>query len=292
MRRRTVGSCIAAMLAGIAMAAAPAAMAAVTPGVQTFTEGAQCTANFIFADGSSTYVGQAAHCAGIGSANETDGCTSRSRPLGTPVTVTGASKPGTLAYSSWLAMRATGETDASACQFNDFALVELDPADAAGVDPSVPGFGGPTGVGGAGVGSTIFSYGNSSLRQGIALLSPKQGLVISVDGGGWSRSAYTVTPGVPGDSGSGFMNSAGQAVGVLSTLALLPLPLSNGVGDLSRELTYMRAHSPFSDVNLVPGTTPFNGNLVSAIIGGRSISNKLSRRAARAGVGGLLGGGL
>jgi hypothetical protein len=166
-------------------------------------------------------------------------------------------------------MQARGETDANACMYNDLALVRLNTADVGSVDPSVPGFGGPTGIGGAGVGATVYSYGNSSLRAGISQLSPKQGLVLQVQGNGWSRAVYTVTPGIPGDSGSGFMNGAGQAIGVLSTLALAPLPLSNGVGDLGMELAYMRATATsFSGVQLVNGTRPFKGNLLGAILGG------------------------
>ena len=270
MRRRIVGACVAGVIAGMAAVGAPAASAAtgpVHPGVQTFTAGAQCTANFIFKDASSTYIGQAAHCSGTGAATETNGCDSSSLPLGTAVTVTGASKPGTMVYNSWLAMQAVGETDPNACAYNDLALVKLDPADIGKVDPSVPGFGGPTGVGGAAVLGGVFSYGNSSLRQGITVLSPKQGVVVEVTGGGWSRTVYTVTPGIPGDSGSGFLNASGQAIGVLSTLALAPLALSNGVGDLSLELAYARSHG-VAGVQLVNGTAPFNGNLVTAILGG------------------------
>ncbi len=269
MRRRIVGACVAVLTAGIAAVGTPAAMAAgpVHPGVQTFTAGAQCTANFIFKNGTRTFIGQAAHCSGTGAATETNGCDAASLPIGTPVTVTGASRPGTLVYNSWIAMQTAGETDANTCAYNDFALVEIDAADFPSVDPSVPGFGGPTGVGSAAAGATVYSYGNSSLRQGITLLSPKQGLVVQVAGGGWTRSVYTVTPGIPGDSGSGFMNATGQAIGVLSTLAVLPLPLSNGVGDLARELAYARAHG-FADLQLVNGTRPFNGNLVTAILGG------------------------
>ena len=270
MRRRIV--CIFVLAGLTAGAGASAAQAAPTgpvhPGVQTFTGGGQCTANFIFRDSSATYIGQAAHCSGTGGATATNGCTSGSQPLGTPVTVTGASRPGTMVYNSWLAMQASGETDAATCQYNDFALVRLDPADVGKVDPTVPGFGGPMGVGGAAVGATVYSYGNSSLRLGVTQLSPKQGVVVQIAGGGWSRSVYTVTPGIPGDSGSGFMNGAGQAIGVLSTLALAPLPLSNGVGDLSRELAYMRSHSAFTNVQLVNGTSPFRGNLLGAILGG------------------------
>ena len=271
MRRRIVGACAAALLAGCA-GAVPAASAApsgpIHPGVQTFTGGGQCTANFVFRDAAGTYIGQAAHCAGTGAATSTNGCTATSQPINTPVTVTGATRPGTMVYSSWLTMQARGETDPNTCAYNDRALVKLDPVDVAKVDPTVPGWGGPTGVGGAATGASVYSYGNSSLRLGITQLSPKQGVVVAVSGGGWSRSVYTVTPGIPGDSGSGFMNGAGQAIGVLSTLALAPLPLSNGVGDLARELDYMRANSAFGGVQLVNGTRPFQSNLLSAIIGG------------------------
>ena len=67
--------------AGSASAWAPAATAALHPGVMTFTGGAQCTANFIFSDGSTTYIGQAAHCSGTGGSTETNGCDSGSLPV-------------------------------------------------------------------------------------------------------------------------------------------------------------------------------------------------------------------
>ena len=70
---------------------APASSATIHPGVQTETNGAQCTANFVYFDASdNVYLGQAAHCAGTGSNTDTDGCTTQSLPLGTPVTVDGA----------------------------------------------------------------------------------------------------------------------------------------------------------------------------------------------------------
>src|SRR3954451_25345124 len=101
-----------AIVAGPASAApswAPASSATVHPGVQTFTAGAQCTANFVFSDGTNTYLGQAAHCSGTGSSTDTNGCSPGSLPTGTPVDVDGASKPGTLVYNSWLTMQSTGE---------------------------------------------------------------------------------------------------------------------------------------------------------------------------------------
>jgi hypothetical protein len=258
---------IVAISPAAASAWAPASSATVHPGVMTFTDGAQCTANFIYSDGTNTYIGQAAHCSGTGAATDTNGCDSASLPIGTPVDVDGASKPGTLVYNSWITMQQKGEANADACAYNDLALVKLDPADVASTNPSVPGFGGPTGVGSAGdLGSTVYSYGNSSLRGGITKFSPKQGVIVANDGNGWSHNTYTLTPGIPGDSGSGFMNASGQAIGVLSTVELLPRAGSNNFGDLAKEIAYMQANSSFSNVNLVPGTEPFNPDWVNAIL--------------------------
>src|SRR4051812_29451883 len=65
---------------------APAASAAIHPGVQMYTAGAQCTANFVFTDRARhVYVGYAAHCAGKGEATDTNGCNTASHPIGTPV---------------------------------------------------------------------------------------------------------------------------------------------------------------------------------------------------------------
>jgi len=256
------------LLPGAASAWAPAGTAKVHPGVQTFTEGAQCTSNFVFQEGSTVFIGQAAHCSGTGGQTETDGCTSDSLPIGTPVEVSGASKKGMLAYNSWLTMQANGESDANTCAYNDLALVQLDPADVGSVNPSVPGYGGPTGVGSAGeTGSTVFSYGNSELRGGVTKLSPKQGTLVQNEGEGWSHIVVTLTPGIPGDSGSGFMNEAGQAIGILSTLQIAPLAGTNGVGDIAKELAYERAYGPYPNLQLVPGTQPFNPSLVNAILG-------------------------
>jgi hypothetical protein len=183
-------------------------------------------------------------------------------PIGTAVEVTGASRPGTLVYNSWLTMQSLGETDADTCQYNDLALVKLDPADVAKVNPSIPHWGGPVGVATAGtaLGDRVYSYGNSELRLGLSQLSPKTGISLGDDGNGWSHTVYTVTPGIPGDSGSAFLDKTGHALGVLSTVAIAPLAGSNGVGDLPRELDYLHAHTSFTNVQLVPGTEAFNPN--------------------------------
>jgi len=238
---------------------APAATATVHPGVMTYTDGAQCTANFVYTDGTSTYLGQAAHCSSTGTATDTDGCTSKSLPEGTLVQVDGASKPGVMVYNSWIRMQQSREKDASTCAYNDLALIKLDPTDVARTNPSVPFFGGPTGVRTAAtaVGDEVYSYGNSSLRLGISALSPKFGTSLGTDSGGWNHTVYTATPGIPGDSGSGFLDADGKAFGILSTVAIAPLAGSNGVGDLAHEIAFAQAHG-FSGLSVVPGTEPFS----------------------------------
>jgi hypothetical protein len=246
-----------------ATAWAPAATATIHPGVMTYTGGAQCTANFVYTDGINVFLGQAAHCAGTGEATETDGCIAPTLPEGTAVEIDGASRPGVLVYSSWVRMQATPEKEsADTCAYNDLALVKLDPADVAKTNPSVPVFGGPTGLRTTELqlGDTVESYGNSSLRAGLSPFSPKYGRSLGDDSGGWNHTVYTATPGIPGDSGSGFLDDSGKAFGVLSTVALAPLALSNGVGDLARELSYAHSHG-FAGVSLVNGTEAFTGGI-------------------------------
>jgi hypothetical protein len=246
---------------------APAATATIHPGTQMFTAGAQCTANFVFTDGTNTYVGYAAHCAGTGGDTDTNGCSTGSLPLGTPVTFNSGANlasdgtqvgTGTLAYSSWLAMQKAGETDANTCAYNDLALVKVDSQYVSDINPSVPFWGGPTKLATAGTaaGDTVYSFGNSLLRAGIEQLSPKRGVSLGDDAGGWTHTVYTVSPGIPGDSGSGFMDASGGALGVLSTVAIAPLAGSNGVGDLAKEVAYANSHG-VAGLALVPGTEAF-----------------------------------
>ena len=256
---------VCAFAAGPSAAAptwAPADSAPIHPGVQTFTNGAQCTANFVYYDASNVYIGQAAHCSGTGSATSTDGCTSQSLPEGTAVDVTGASKPGTMVYNSWIRMQANGEKDPDTCAYNDLALVKLDPADAAKVNPSIPFWGGPKGIDtdGTQLKDQVESYGNSELRGGVSQLSPKDGYSLGDDGNGWSHTVYTATPGIPGDSGSAFLNEQGQALGILSTVAIAPVTGSNGVGDVGKELNYANSHGV--SVTLADGTKAFTGGLL------------------------------
>jgi hypothetical protein len=248
---------------------APAAKAKIRPGVQMFTKGAQCTGNFVFSDRvGRVYVGYSAHCAGKGAATDTNGCQTPSHPIGTRVrfargatlatngTTVGG---GTLAYSSWIKMRQRNMRRGPACAANDFALVRVDRNDRRKVNPSVPFWGGPTGLAARGAprGSRVYSYGQSSLRPTTAL-SPKTGVSLGRTHRGWGWEVYTATPGVFGDSGSGFLNARGRAFGTLSTVQAAPLPAANGLGDLEHELRFAQRFSGIRGLHLVRGTVKFS----------------------------------
>jgi hypothetical protein len=262
--------------ASSASAWAPAGSATIHPGVMTFTGGSsflngggQCTANFVYTDSSgNTYLGQAAHCSSTGESTETNGCTAKSLPIGTPIYagdlvnggVQTGTKIGTLAYNSWITMKEKGEKDANTCAYNDLALIKIDSAQAGKVNPTVPFWGGPNGLA-AGVssqGEQIYTYGNSILRLGVSALSPKTGVSLGDQEGtgGWSQQVYTVSPGIPGDSGSAYMNASGAALGVLSTVELAPTPAANGVGTLAKELAYANTATGLG-LQVASGTTAF-----------------------------------
>lgn len=263
---RLAATAATAVLVGTTLAAAPsgptwadASQATIHPGVQTVS-GGQCTSNFVFTDNAGgVYLGQSAHCTSTDASTSTNGCFAGTLEVGLPVAIQGATQPGTLVYSSWNTMQEIGEDDADTCAYNDFALVKVHRDDVARVNPSIPVFGGPVALTDAvSAGTNVSSYGNSGLRFGLNQLSPKTGVSLGQGGNGWTHTVYTVTPGIPGDSGSGFLDSDGNAFGVLSTLGLTPLPASNGVTDLALALDYARAHGGM-DVQLATGTEPFSG---------------------------------
>ena len=134
-------------------------------------------------------------------------------------------------------------------QYNDLALVTHRPGRrrpasirrcpaSAGrpASPAAPG----------GLGSTVYSYGNSSLRGGVTELSPKQGMVVQNRATAGATTSTRSPPASRATPAAGSSTAAAQAFGVLSTVQIAPLAGSNGVGDLPRELAYMRAHSRFT----------------------------------------------
>jgi hypothetical protein len=151
---------------------------------------AGCTANFIFASGSTRYVGTARHCVD-----------SIGQEVTMQVDTTTIAVVGTVSHMT------SGDGEPG----NDWALIRIDPAVAAewGVNPAMPVIGGPQGVY-TGCGPTpVFHYGHG---YGVAVGQGKVegGLATNVydDGYGWTGA------GAPGDSGSGVLTApGGPAIG-------------------------------------------------------------------------------
>lgn len=230
---------------------APVESALVRPGVKVVSETGQCTANFLFLDPDalSVYLGLAAHCV--------DGL-----EIGAPLDIADGAASGKLAYSSWGTMDEVDEKDAAAREYNDFALVLLADADRSKSNPAMLHFGGPVGVATSAdvaTGDKVLTYGNSGMRPTEEPLSWHEGYV--VESSAWSSTVYTLTPGIPGDSGSGVLDAEGRALGIVVTLTVLPLAGSNGVTHLDKALAYAKEHAGL-DVTLAtaeildPGMLP------------------------------------
>jgi hypothetical protein len=151
-----------------------------------------CTANFIFTDGASHYVGTAGHC---------------SNSVGETVTM--QVDTTTLADVGTVAKR-TPHAAGDGIPGSDFTLVRLDPAVVSkwGVNPAIPVVGGPNGVY-AGCGpETVRHYGHG-YGVVVAQGKPEGGLATS-----WFENSYGWTGfGAPGDSGSPVVTTGGQAAG-------------------------------------------------------------------------------
>jgi hypothetical protein len=243
--------------------------AGIFPGVQSRTDKTFCTVNFVFTDAkANVYFGQSAHCSRTElkeEAAQPNGCTFGSKPLGTRVTFVDSRVVGTLVYSSWLAMQRVGEKDLNACVDNDFALVKVPRFAHNQVNPSMPLFGGPTGLNTAGTqpGDTVVGYGNSPTRQDLSDLKPKQSVSVGTVDGGWAHLIYSATPGIPGDSGGPYLDADGRALGSLSRMVLGPSPAANSITDIAKALEYAQRHSGIKGLRLAKGTEKFNGPTVA-----------------------------
>jgi hypothetical protein len=150
---------------------------------------AGCTANFIFTDGTSKYVGTASHC--------TD---SVGQPVVMQVDTTTLAEVGTVAKRT--SQQEPGE---------DFALIKIYPEVASkwGVDPKVPVVGGPNGIY-TGCGPVGVSHYGHGYGVAVAQGKPETGLATN-----WNNDGYGWTGfGAPGDSGSPVvLTGTGEAAG-------------------------------------------------------------------------------
>jgi hypothetical protein len=148
-----------------------------------------CTANFIFTDGTSKYIGTARHCVDR---------------VGQEVVM--QVDPTTLASVGTVSKMTSGEGEPG----NDFSLIKIDPAVAAkwGVNPAMPVIGGPNGIY-TGCGPEVVKHYGHGFGVAVSQGKPEGGLATNWhdDGYGWTGA------GAPGDSGSGVETADGKAAG-------------------------------------------------------------------------------
>ena len=190
-----------------------------------------CTANFIFTDGASYYVGTAGHCSN--SVGET---------VTMQVDTTTLADVGTV-------VKRTNHPPGDGIPGDDFSLIRLDPAVVAkwGVDPAIPVVGGPQGVYSGCGPETVRHYGHG---YGVAVAQGKPEGGVATN---WFENSYGWTGfGAPGDSGSPVVTTDGKAAGNFTHLIV-------HTGYPGSDLAGMRATAilRFAGVSLVnaDGTT-------------------------------------
>jgi hypothetical protein len=224
----------------------------VGPGTQLVTGGRACTANFVFRDAAHrTYLGYAASCA-TRRGTTAGACSAKPLPAGTPVRLADRGRTlgyGVLRYSSLRALRRAGVTDAATCAANDFALVRLRGALARRMRAAMPYWGGPDGVAALpAAGTTVFGLARTSSA---ARTIPRAGQVSS--SGASSAAVTTLLPSTRAERGSGFLDDAGRAVGILTSSSSTG---ANVVVSLADAVAYAAAHG-------VPGLTLVQGGAFS-----------------------------
>ena len=134
---------------------------------------------------------------------------------------------GRLVYSSWRTMRARDTKSNAACSFNDFALVRVDRDDRRKVNPSVPFWGGPSGVRSRGLRG---GRPGLQLRQLLAARRRRRGSAprpaAIVEDAPQRLVAHRLhrDPGHPRRLRQRLRRRQRSAFGTLSTVAIAPLP--------------------------------------------------------------------
>jgi hypothetical protein len=223
----------------------PIQQATIRPGMRLYVDritGSDgfCTANFVFRSptNGTFYIGTAAHCM-----YQDVGAKVYTSPEFGYVMGGRGDYIGKVVYSSY-AVLGTEEQGSAHTEINDFALIEIDPEVIDKVHPAMLHYGGPTGL--AEVSDLAFLkkviyFGNSPTRPGPDPVKWHEGYIRDITAP-WAFRAYTVGPGIPGDSGSGVLLASGEAAGITVAIALAPFPAESTMTTLATALSFAADH--------------------------------------------------
>lgn len=119
------------MVAGLPGPTASAASAATTihPGGEVNFGDVSCEIAAVLRQGHAVYLAVPASCGGIDLGKVQEGCDEAVSPVGSPVSIQGATHRGTLVYSSFTEMQRKGVTSRDRCYYNDLALIRVNRKD-------------------------------------------------------------------------------------------------------------------------------------------------------------------
>lgn len=167
-----------------------------------------CTLNFVYEDAEGTlYIGAAGHCTGP------EGVRVAHPVLGSFGTVVfhHVHNPGTPQLG----------TPTEGPQALDFSLIEIDEDKHAYVDPSVRGWGGPTGVAEeVEQGSLVHLYGHAGVAKATEPTRQRSGIYeYAIEEGAYEGWYVAAHPTYGGDSGGAILTGDGRALGTMNTVA-------------------------------------------------------------------------
>jgi hypothetical protein len=184
-----------------------------------------CTANFVWTSGGQTYLGAAGHCFLPDGKTATAGPGADYNPSSTRVRVcvSGCLFGGQLGFILTGTLVDLGPVAYARQSLNgddvgnDFGVVTIPSGLMAYVNPSMPVWGGPSGLAAIGLGSPLCFYGNAEGLGEIFVTKARLGIGVSSDGSSWRA----MLPSLPGDSGAAVEVCGGgapAAAGILTHL--------------------------------------------------------------------------
>lgn len=246
--RRGLATAVSVVSLVSVVAALPNAGAAVPktihPGIEVNYGNISCAVGAILKQRKARFLAIPASCGGIDPGKPHNNCYGPQTPVGSPVSIEGASRPGQLVYSSYSQMQLEGVTAHNRCFYDDLALVRVNRHDLARVSPAIPGTSAPRRL------LAKFPASGTALKIGSS-----GGTAGSTANGGWTLGATSMAMFKAPDVGLP-ITAGNDLVGMLLVLPQGPAsgtPLDSPAQtfNMARALRLLRQTAGFHHVTLL-----------------------------------------